>query len=269
MPGPSPWPRLQYQHTQAVRAWLAEHYAPATANKFLAALRGVQKESFKLGLMSPDDYARAREVEGVKGTTLPAGREVTPGELVALFRVCAEDPTPAGARDAALLALLYGGGLRRSEAVALRLSDYAPETGTLTVRAGKGRKARTGHATNGAADALAAWLDVRGTDRGALLCPVDKAGRLHFRRMTDQAVLYILRKRAQEAGVAHCTPHDLRRSFISHLLDRGADISTVQRMAGHANVTTTARYDRRGEEAKRKAAALLVVPFVRRSRSKA
>jgi len=110
-----PWPKLQHQPTQAVRAWLAEKYAPATTNKFLAALRGVLKESFRLGLMSPDDYARAREVEGVKGTTLPAGREVTPGELVALFRVCAEDSTPAGARDAALLALLYGGGLRRSE----------------------------------------------------------------------------------------------------------------------------------------------------------
>jgi len=82
--------------------------------------------------------------------------------------------------------------------------------------------------------------------------------------MTDQAILYILRMRVGQAGVAPFTPHDLRRSFISHLLDCGADISTVQRMAGHANVTTTARYDRRGEEAKRKAAALLIVPFVRK-----
>jgi site-specific recombinase XerD len=82
--------------------------------------------------------------------------------------------------------------------------------------------------------------------------------------MTDQAILLILRRRATQAKVAAFTPHDLRRSFVSDLLDAGADMVTVQKLAGHANVQTTARYDRRGEEAKKRAAELLRVPFVSR-----
>ena len=71
----------------------------------------------------------------------------------------------------------------------------------------------------------------------------------------------LLHKRVAEAGVTHSSPHDLRRTFVSNLLDRGADIATVAKMAGHANVQTTARYDRRPEEAKRKAAELLHLPY--------
>jgi site-specific recombinase XerD len=79
--------------------------------------------------------------------------------------------------------------------------------------------------------------------------------------MADQVVLDMLQKRGKQAGVASFSPHDLRRSFISDLLDGGADIVTVQKLAGHADVSTTARYDRRGEAAKKKAVGILHVPY--------
>ncbi len=79
--------------------------------------------------------------------------------------------------------------------------------------------------------------------------------------MTNQAIYNMLQKRADEAGVKEFSPHDLRRTFVSDLLDAGADIATVSKMAGHASVQTTARYDCRPEEAERKAAGLLHIPY--------
>ncbi len=255
------WSRLRYQHTAAVRSALAERYAPATANKALSALRGVLRECWRLGQIQAEDYQRAVDVGSVKGERLPRGRALTIGEVTALFQ--ALDGGPAGARDAGIMALLYGAGLRRSEIVALDREDYDASTGALTIRAAKGNRDRSAYATNGSQDALSAWLRYRGDEPGPLFWPVNKGGKSEPRRITDQAVLLMLRKRADQASVQRFSPHDLRRTFISHLLERGADISIIQRLAGHSQVTTTARYDRRGEEAKRKAAELLQVPYVR------
>lgn len=255
------WPAVRYQHVAAIRQKLVEQYRPATVNKMLSALRGVLHEAWRLGLMTAEEYQRSADVPGIKAETLPRGRALGGGEVRALFESCTAGKRAAADRDAALLAILYGAGLRRSEAVKLARGDYDRETGALTIYSGKGRKDRVCYATNGSREALNAWLLVRGDASGPLLCPVNKAGRITIRSMTDQAVLYILRRRGALAGLAGFSPHDLRRSFISDLLDAGADISTVQRLAGHAHVTTTTRYDRRGETTKRKAAELLHVPY--------
>lgn len=114
-------------------------------------------------------------------------------------------------------------------------------------------------AEEGALDALSDWLSARGMEPGPLFLPVNKAGKIGTKRLTNQAIYNMLRKRALEAGLTRFSPHDLRRTFVSDLLDAGADIATVAKMAGHASMQTTARYDRRPEEAGR----LLHVPYNR------
>ncbi|MEO7650878.1 MAG: tyrosine-type recombinase/integrase [Bryobacteraceae bacterium] len=255
------WSSLRYRHTAALAARLAETYAPATANKMMSALRGVLKEAWRLGQMSAEDYQRAVDLpqEKLKGQEAAAGRALTGGEILALVEVCKADTTAAGARDAALIGVLYF-GLRRAEVVALNLADYRDETGALFVKGSKG-KDRTIYLTGGAKKALAAWLQWRGGDAGALFVRIRRWDTLTASRMTTQAVYTILKDRAAQAGVADFSPHDFRRTFVGELLERGADIATVAKLAGHANVKTTAGYDRRGEQSKQKAAELLHYPF--------
>jgi site-specific recombinase XerD len=264
------WWRLRYQHTALLQKTLAASYAPSTANKVLTALRGVLRECFRLGLMSAEDYERARDIKSVKGSRLPPGRHIDGGELLALFRACATDEKRVrGARDGALLALLYVCGLRRNEASNLKLSDYDSET--LRIRViGKGNKERSVYAAGGAEKILKRWLRYRGEDSGPMFHPVNKGGRIRRldedggpRRLSEQAIYDVVRRRHKEIGVAKpISPHSFRATFIGDLLDAGADLSSAQKLAGHADPRTTARYDRRGERALKKSASLLHVPYL-------
>lgn len=254
-----PWHALRYPHAEAIRAVLAVRYAHSTANKMLSALRQTLKAAWKLGLMSAEAYQQAASVENVRGETVPAGRAVAGGELVALLDTC--DQKPQGIRDAAILSLLYSAGLRRAEVVGLNIGDYDRDGQRLLVR-GKRNKQRSLPIVAGAASALADWLAIRGAAPGPLFWGVGNRNR--GGRLTTQAVYKMLQTRARAAGIQRLSPHDFRRTFVGDLLDAGADIVTVQKLAGHADVTTTARYDRRGEQAKRKAVDLLHVPYRRR-----
>ena len=255
------WSKLRYQHTAAIRAVLMEQYAPATANRMLCALRRTLKEARRLRLISADDYDAAVDLKSVRGDSPLRGRVLKQSEIAALLKLCKNDPSLIGARDAALIAILAGSGIRRSEAVALEVADFDSETGALQVRKGKGRKFRIVYLPPGAIAAVKAWLEVRGNSPGVLLNPIRRGGHIEAKSMTDQAVMVILRKRGVQAGVATFSPHDFRRTFISNLLEAGADVLTVSRLAGHSNPATSLKYDLRGEEAKRKAIQLLHVPY--------
>ena len=261
-PASLPWWNIQYQHTQAIRSLLMERYSPASTNKMLAALRGVLRESWRLGFMDAEAYHRAIDIKTVKGTTIPKGRSVGSGEINALVEECYHDASPAGIRDAAILALLYAAGLRRSEVVDLDVAHFDTETGGLKIIASKGNKARTVYLGNGAKAAVSGWIAIRGDEPGPLLYRIRKGGKIISQRLTDQAIWIILEKRFRQARVKPFTPHDLRRTFAGEMLDAGVDLVTVQHLMGHASPVTTSRYDRRDEKTKMEAATKIHFPMV-------
>jgi len=249
------WWHLRYPHMERIRTILAERYAPATANRALTATRQVLLRCRRLGLMTGDDYTAAIDVKSVRGTRLPAGRALEPSEIQALCTACGEDRTIA-LRDFAITMLLARGGLRREEAVLLDLESYEATRAVLIVL-GKNNKQRELPVGASLTAALDAWIVVRGPHPGPLFHPLTRTGRVLYRRLSHQSVYGVLAKLAERAGVVDVSPHDFRRTFISELLDRGADLSTVSQLAGHEQVETTKRYDRRGERTKRRAVDLL------------
>ena len=258
------WHKIRPEHVNALRGRLQKLYAPATANRYLTALRAVLKACWQLNLVEQEAMARALDVAPIKGERPPRGRAVLTDELRAVFASCGSDENrAAGARDAAILAVLYGVGLRRAEVAGLELNDFDNEHGTFRIQ-GKGNKERVVFLPKGTLRAMASWLDLRGFDEGPLFCHVLKNGVIRLQYVSPQLIYRVVLKRHTEAGVETFTPHDLRRSHISDLLDEGVDLATVSRQVGHSSVQTTARYDRRTERALKDAAERVDVPFFTR-----
>lgn len=261
---PAPvWGTLRNSQTQLIRSALANEYKAATANKMLSALRGVLRAAYDLDQINDRDYRKAISLKPVKGDTSAKtgarGRALTAKEIGKLKAVCLADTTPAGVRDLALIAVAYTCGLRRSELVALDLADYHVIDGkdAIYVRSGKGNKDRNVYIENGQKEALERWIIERGTFDGPMFTRIGKGGKMTADRLSTQAVYFIFEKRAKDADIEKFAPHDMRRTFAGDSLDKGIDIATVADLMGHASVTTTAKYDRRGEKVKQEAATLL------------
>jgi integrase/recombinase XerC len=201
-----------------------------------AAVRGPKKKKALPRALDVDDAFRLVEAPG-RGTR-PTARARSTIEA-------AQAPALA-ARDAALFEVLYGGGLRVSEACGLDLGDVEREHGGLivTIRHGKGGKIRTVPLGDAAARALAAWQVHRATLPG----PTDGRSAALFvnhrgQRLTPRSAQRLTRAWATASGVtARATPHALRHSYATHLLDGGVDLRTIQELLGHASLSSTQIY---------------------------
>lgn len=250
-----PWRLLSDQAVTKMLAMLRrKKYSQQTIALYLAAIRGVARRAWRMKLIDGDTYESIKDIKPKGEIRLPKGKAVPPKELLSLLTTCSADKRMQGPRDAAIIWTLYGGGLRRSELVTLDMADMFHDESALLVR-GKGNKQRKVYLGDDAWSAVTVWIDtVRGTEPGSLFTRIRKDDGLTLNQLSAKAVYFVLEQRCIESGIDIARPHDMRRSFITHLLELGEDLSTVQSMAGHADIKTTQGYDRR-DDARKKVAA--------------
>jgi integrase/recombinase XerD len=212
--------------------------AASSAARTLVAVRGFHRFAQREGITVADPGREVKPPAAAK--RLP--KALTLDEVEAILTVTGGAAAePLGLRDRALLEFLYGTGARISEAVGLDVDDLDLETGTVLLH-GKGGKQRLVPVGRHARTALEAYL-VRA--RPGMLSTGQAAVFVNARggRLSRQSAWTILRSAADRAGVtAEVSPHTMRHSFATHLLDGGADVRVVQELLGHASVTTTQVY---------------------------
>ncbi len=231
--------RITTRLVRAYLAWLHEQgYAKTTTARRLAAIRSFFRYLHRNG------QVRENPAETLRGPRqerkLP--NFLTEADLIALLETPSSS-TPLGLRDRAILEALYSAGLRVSELVGLNLADVDLDAGVATIR-GKGKRERLALLGRQALKALKAWLE----ERERLLATLQRQSEAVFlnlrgTRLTVRSVGRLVRKYLLQAGLnVRATPHTLRHSFATHLLDRGADIRSVQELLGHRNLSTTQVY---------------------------
>lgn len=211
----------------------------SSAARTVVAVRGFHKFAVADGLATLDPAAAVKPPTPAK--RLPKALPLS--DVEAILEAAGAPDTPLALRDRALLELLYGTGARISEAVGLEVDDVSgDETDALLLR-GKGGKERLVPVGSFARAALDNYLvrgrpDLVSTATNAALFLNSRGGRL-----SRQSAWTVLVKAAERAGVTRdVSPHTLRHSFATHLLDGGADVRVVQELLGHASVTTTQVY---------------------------
>ncbi|SCA57929.1 Tyrosine recombinase XerD [Candidatus Terasakiella magnetica] len=236
--------RIETATTEDLRGFIKvihdSGYAPRTAARRLSAMKQFFKFMYGERLRQ-DDPAASLDTPKL-GRTLP--KFLTEEEVDELLNETKKDNSPKGLRLSAMLEILYACGLRVSELVGLPLSAFTRQTGMLIVT-GKGNKERMVPLTKAAIDAVDLYIQerhefLREGQESTWLFPSRSAKEGHVSRATFDKEL---RSMAIKAGITKkVSPHVIRHSFASHLLDRDVDLRSLQLMLGHADISTTTIY---------------------------
>jgi integrase/recombinase XerD len=224
-----------------LRAGDAEHRSLSAAStaRTVVAVRGFHKFLLRERLVNADASAAVKPPR--PPSRLPKALPLS--DVEAILAAAGEAGTTLAKRDRALLEFLYGTGARISEAVGLDIDDFDADEGSVLLR-GKGSKQRI---VPVGSVAVAAVEDYLQSGRPALVSAKTPTAAMFLNarggRLSRQSAWTVLSKAAERAGVtADVSPHTLRHSFATHLLDGGADVRVVQELLGHASVTTTQVY---------------------------
>lgn len=218
-----------------------------TIKVYMSALKGVMNEAWIQGVIGAEQLQRIKSVKPPRGSKVAKGRRLSNFEVLELIKSC-KGTKVSDCRDKAIISLLVECGLRRSEVASLKKKGFSESAGCLKI-VGKGNKERVVYLPNLSKESLSAWLEGYTTDESDFIFNrVLKSDEVGIKPLTPQSILYILDKRKKQAGIDEFSPHDLRRTFATKLFEDGIDPLTIQKAMGHTNLSTTERYDKRGED---------------------
>jgi len=217
--------------------------AANTINQQLAAVRRLAHEAADAGLLSPDLAAGISRVKGVKQLGQRSGNWLSLEQSSQVLSRARGDHMREK-RDYAMLALLFGCGLRRSELVGLEMSDVQrrQEHWAIVDLIGKGGHIRTVPIPEWAKRALDEWTVAAGIRDGKIFRRVSRTGKVWGKAISQNVVWYVVKGCCEKAGLERIAPHDLRRTCAKLCHSSGGEIEQIQFLLGHASVQTTERY---------------------------
>jgi len=226
----------------------------STANQYLRVIKRLCHFLYRQKIINLGVYEDVTNIKKIKGTRPPAGRALKPSEVKKVKNDYSPSNKTIDIRDYAIFALAAYTGIRRCEISKINIRDISSKKINII---GKGNKYRPVYLSAQAHDALRNWLKHSEINTGSLFRGVDRWGNVKKNRLGVDGVSYAIGRIKDKSNTAHFTSHDLRRTFATSLLDKNADVLTVQALMGHASIDTTRIYDRRPERAKKKAIELL------------
>ncbi|MBP6082134.1 MAG: site-specific integrase [Providencia sp.] len=225
---------------------ILEKKTPNSINLILSAIKGVTEEARASRIIDSDTYQDIRSIRRIRGNRVGRGRSLSSSEITAIYQHLDCLNSAVSIRDAAIVSIMLGCGLRRAEVTLLDIKDINFDNNAVNIM-GKGNKERTNFMPNDTLRRTRLWIEtVRGDHAGAVFTRIRKNDDVTCDRITTDGLRYLIDKLVKESELESFTPHDCRRTYATKLLDLGEDLLTVREAMGHSSVATTQRYDKRG-----------------------